>query len=104
MVHLLRQGIPVSLTVDGPRGPRRIAKPGAISLAQKTGNPIIPMTGRLNRYFCLGSWDRMKIPYPFSFGKALCGEPIYVDADGDEEHFQAKLAELQAALEKLSAD
>ncbi len=104
MVNLLRQGIPVSLTVDGPRGPRHIAKPGAISLAQKTGNPIIPMTGRLSRYFSLGSWDRMKIPYPFSYGKALCGDPIYVDADGDEEHFQAKLAELQAALEKLSAD
>ncbi len=104
LARLLNKGIPVTLTVDGPRGPRHIAKAGAISLAQKTGNPIIPMTGRIKRYYSLPSWDRMQIPYPFTSGKALCGDPIYVDADGDDEHFRSKLAELQAALEKLSGD
>jgi len=34
----------LSVTVDGPRGPQGVSKPGAIFLAAKTGLPIIPIS------------------------------------------------------------
>jgi lysophospholipid acyltransferase (LPLAT)-like uncharacterized protein len=36
----LSDGRPVAFTVDGPRGPARVAQPGAVWLAGATGNPF----------------------------------------------------------------
>jgi lysophospholipid acyltransferase (LPLAT)-like uncharacterized protein len=33
-------GHPAGFTIDGPRGPARIAQPGALWLAKATGNPV----------------------------------------------------------------
>ena len=38
----LARGSPAAFTVDGPRGPARVAQPGAVWLASATGNPIVP--------------------------------------------------------------
>src|SRR6267142_6631581 len=35
-------GNPAALTLDGPRGPARVAQPGAVWLAKTTGNPVLP--------------------------------------------------------------
>src|SRR6187399_3530686 len=35
-------GKPAGFTLDGPRGPARVAQPGAIWLASATGNPVLP--------------------------------------------------------------
>ena len=35
-------GKPAGFTVDGPRGPARVAQPGAVWLAKATGNPVLP--------------------------------------------------------------
>ena len=35
-------GRPAGFTVDGPRGPARVAQPGAVWLAKATGNPVLP--------------------------------------------------------------
>ena len=35
-------GQPAGFTVDGPRGPARVAQPGAVWLAKATGNPVLP--------------------------------------------------------------
>jgi lysophospholipid acyltransferase (LPLAT)-like uncharacterized protein len=44
MVRLMRAGCATAFTIDGPRGPRYVAKMGAVLLAKKTGNPILPFT------------------------------------------------------------
>lgn len=103
MVRLMRDGIKMAFTVDGPRGPRHIAKFGPISLAKKTGNPIIPYMATARRHRKLGSWDKMQIPYPFTSARVYFGEPIYVPADGDAASDSAKLAELQAVLDDLAS-
>ena len=57
----------VVLTVDGPKGPRNIAKPGALSLSKKTKAPIIPLTPITKEPFIFkNSWDQCKLPLPFS--------------------------------------
>src|SRR6476659_10038574 len=39
----LNQGRAAAFTVDGPRGPARVAQAGAIWLAGATGHPIVPL-------------------------------------------------------------
>lgn len=54
------------ITVDGPKGPRRKVKPGILLIAQKTGAGILPITASYNNCWEFNSWDRFKIPKPFS--------------------------------------
>jgi lysophospholipid acyltransferase (LPLAT)-like uncharacterized protein len=104
MVRAMRRGLTMGFTVDGPRGPRRVAKPGAVMLAKKTGNPILPFSVEAESCWTLGSWDRMQIPRPFSRASVKVADPIYVPADAPDELMAAKLAELQASLDALSGD
>ena len=40
MAQRLAEGKHVAFTIDGPRGPRYVAKPGPVILARRTGWPI----------------------------------------------------------------
>lgn len=64
--RLLSQGTHILITPDGPRGPRRKIKPGALFAAQKTQAPLIPVVYKASREYRLKSWDRFRIPLPFS--------------------------------------
>jgi lysophospholipid acyltransferase (LPLAT)-like uncharacterized protein len=101
MARLLRQGIQVGLTVDGPRGPRPVAKTGAVMLAKKTGQPILPFQVTAARRWRISSWDWMQLPLPFTRARVEIATPIYIPADADDEAVAAKLNELQASLEQI---
>src|SRR5947209_15247795 len=66
LTHDMAKGRPAGFTVDGPRGPARVAQPGAVWLAKATGNPVLPFNLEANRYWSLKSWDRTQIPKPFA--------------------------------------
>ena len=66
----------VILTSDGPRGPRRIAKPGVAILAARTGVPIIPHAFAVSAAWRLHSWDRLAIAKPFTRVISMYGPPI----------------------------
>src|SRR5688572_18594174 len=68
MLQLLRdvKDRPVAFTLDGPRGPARVAQPGALWLSKATGNPIIPFHFEADRHWTMKSWDRSQIPKPFA--------------------------------------
>src|SRR6187431_717303 len=59
-------GKPAAFTLDGPRGPARVAQPGAVWLAKATGNPVLPFHLEADRYWTVRSWDRTQIPKPFT--------------------------------------
>lgn len=101
MIKLMREGVPMAFTVDGPRGPRYEAKSGPVLLAKKTGNPIVPFVTECSAYWQLKSWDRLQIPRPFSRARVIFGEPIFVSDAGGEEEIEAKRLELQNALDNL---
>ena len=101
MIRHMRRGLPMAFTVDGPRGPRHEAKTGAIILAKKTGNPIVPFSVECSRFWTVNSWDRMQIPRPFTRARFMISEPIYVPARTDERLVEDKRASLQTALETL---
>src|SRR5881398_1028870 len=78
-------GRPAGFTIDGPRGPARIAQAGAVWLAKATGNPVLPFHLEANRSWTVNSWDRTQIPKPFSTIAIAMGEPFTVPADADDE-------------------
>ncbi|HKP67866.1 MAG TPA: lysophospholipid acyltransferase family protein [Pyrinomonadaceae bacterium] len=101
MIREMRRGTPMAFTVDGPRGPRYEAKSGAVILAKKTGNPMVPFSVECERYWKVGSWDRLQIPRPFTKAKFAVGSPIFVDLASGDADVESKRAELQRSLEEL---
>ena len=103
MVRLMRAGLPTAFTIDGPKGPRYVAKMGAVLLAKKTGQPILPFTITPRRFWeSKKSWDRFQVPLPFTRTRVDIAPPIYVPTDADETVLEVKRDELQTALDGLN--
>jgi lysophospholipid acyltransferase (LPLAT)-like uncharacterized protein len=104
MSRLMRAGSPTAFTIDGPKGPRYVAKMGAVLLAKKTGQPVLPFTITAQRFWdAKRSWDGFQIPLPFSRALVSIAPPIYVPADTDDAALEAKRDELQATLDEINA-
>lgn len=81
VVRELSAGRDAALAVDGPRGPRCVAKPGALLAARKSGAVVLPVASAAARVFVLGrAWDRFEIPWPFSRVTIVVGAPIAASA------------------------
>ncbi|MEO7190685.1 MAG: lysophospholipid acyltransferase family protein [Vicinamibacterales bacterium] len=103
----MRAGYPVAFTVDGPRGPARVAQPGAAWLASATGNPILPFHIEASAYWTMNSWDRHQVPKPGSVLAAVLGTPIEVAPGVDDEGIRTTCLALEAALsdaERVAVD
>ena len=96
----LAEGKPVAFTVDGPRGPARVAQAGAAWLAGATGHPIVPFHIESSRYWTTKSWDRAQIPKPFSHVAIVVGEPFVVSGIADEVQTFSR-SDLLKRLEQL---
>lgn len=102
MASRLEEGKHVALTIDGPRGPRYVAKPGAVILARRTGKPVSVFHIALQRAHTFKkSWDLFQLPYPFSRAVMFVAPPIRVPVDADSETVHQKQKEIQAALERV---
>lgn len=101
MSECLMSGIDVAFTIDGPRGPAYVAKPGAVTLARHTGQAIFPFHIAVRRSIELSSWDRLQIPLPFTRAATFIAEPIYVARDASKDEIARKQSELQSSLDQL---
>jgi lysophospholipid acyltransferase (LPLAT)-like uncharacterized protein len=97
----IAEGKPAGFTLDGPRGPARVAQPGAIWLAKATGNPVVPFHLEATRHWTMGSWDRTQIPKPFSEVSIAMGEPFFVPKDADEAAIERHRRDLEERLASL---
>ena len=80
----LAAGHGAAFTLDGPRGPARVAQPGAVWLAGATTHPLLPFAIEIDRCWTLSTWDGSQIPRPFSTVAVVISEPIYVPATSPE--------------------
>jgi lysophospholipid acyltransferase (LPLAT)-like uncharacterized protein len=94
-------GKPSAFTLDGPRGPAKVAQPGALWLAKTTGNPIIPFHIEANRYWTANSWDRTLIPKPWATVAIAIGEPMEVAAGADAGGIESARQALERCLQAL---
>ena len=97
----IERGEAVAFTIDGPRGPRYVAKPGPIFLARTTGAPMAAFYVALEKPWVLKSWDATMIPKPFSKALVRVSRAMHVPADADDATLAAHHAELQTALERV---
>lgn len=95
----LRRGGYVCVTPDGPRGPRRVASPGAVMMARRAGGMVLPYALAIRPAIRLGSWDRLLVPLPFSRGAIVFADPIACPTQVPVEDLQAAL---QKAMEKAT--
>ncbi len=70
-----RDGISPAITPDGPHGPARVFKPGAILLSQLSGKPMLPMAFAARHPFIFPTWDQFVLPLPFTSAVLAIGEP-----------------------------
>ena len=96
-------GKPAAFTIDGPRGPARVAQPGAIWLAKATGNPIVPFHIEADRHWTADSWDRTMVPKPWARLAIAIGEPMDIDPRADDAAVEAGRRELESRLGALEA-
>jgi lysophospholipid acyltransferase (LPLAT)-like uncharacterized protein len=97
----IEAGHNVAFTIDGPKGPIYVAKPGPVLLARNTQCPILPFYIAVEDGWVLNSWDRFVIPKPFTRAHLRTGRLIYVPADTDSERSQMLHAEMQAGLDRV---
>jgi lysophospholipid acyltransferase (LPLAT)-like uncharacterized protein len=101
MVRLAERGIRMTFTIDGPKGPRYRAKSGAVHFARHAGVPVAPILIEAEKFWTLGSWDKLQIPKPFTRAKMFVAAPVFVSAGADAAELKNKQAELQRKLDEL---
>lgn len=97
----LRRPPGIGLTVDGPRGPRRVAKPGVAILSAVSGIPITTTVFVARPAKRLHSWDRFVVPRPF--GRIVCafGPPIPPPPDHSAEAIEATRMQVERVMNEL---
>lgn len=101
MLRVISTGESCAIVADGSQGPPRIAQPGALLLASKSGVPIIPMAWSASSYYSIRSWDRTAIPKPFSTIHFYFGEPFHLPPrlkSKELEQYRMKLEDKLNAL------
>ena len=94
-------GKPAAFTIDGPRGPARVAQPGAVWLAKATANPVVPFHIEANSHWTVNSWDRTLVPKPFATVSIAIGEPFEVSPEAGEDEIEAARKNLEQRLVRL---
>lgn len=103
MNQLLKEGHAVAFTIDGPRGPRYVAKKGPVLLARMSGAAITAFYVAVEHAWVLNTWDRLVIPKPFSRIYVRFARKIFVPPDADDAAMELYHAEMQAALDRITA-
>lgn len=101
MKRELEGGGELIIVPDGPRGPGREMKPGAVKLAKETGAILIPVTFSCSKRKTLTSWDKFMIPWPFARSVAVYGKPMTIGADLNDQELEKKRKEAEASMIEL---
>jgi len=94
----------VVITPDGPRGPRRQLKAGAVFLASQTGRRLM-VTGFSCRsgWRIQGKWTDMLIPRPFTTIYLVPSAPITIPPDLSRVELDRTVQEVQREFDKVNA-
>ncbi|GDY13249.1 hypothetical protein LBMAG53_21270 [Planctomycetota bacterium] len=95
LTECIDDGWLLAITVDGPKGPRKIPKSGAIELARRHGLPLVPIAARASREMFFRSWDRFRLPLPRAHIAMIYGKPIcYPSAEPSADELESRRREL----------
>ncbi len=101
MQQMMKQGVSVVTTADGPTGPQYKFKPGTVLMARIGEAPLVPIACAADRAWYLDRWDKFMIPKPFARVVLAIGEPIPVTRTASPEEMEACRQSMQDAINKL---
>ena len=104
IIELLKSGLPGAITVDGPKGPAKEVKPGIIDMAKQSGHGIIPYAAIPKSYWQFNSWDKIRLPKPFSQIIVIYGKPIFIKKDLEYENFLGPMEQIKESLNQAQLD
>jgi hypothetical protein len=104
IARLVRAKRAAAFTIDGPKGPVYVAKNGALLLSKKTGQPVVPISFTVEKFWEAKSWDKLRIPRPFSRAQVALAEPFTIAETADDEELEANRQRLQIALDRLAGE
>lgn len=102
LMKALEQGESVAVTADVPKV-SRIAGPGIVMLARKSGRPIYPVAVTTSRRVELDTWDRTEANLPFGRFAIAVSEPVWVDADADKAMQESARLAVETGLNTATA-
>ena len=88
LIDWIRDGYDVAIVPDGPRGPRYKLGPGVVKLAEVTGALVLPVRVEYGSYWVFQSWDRFRLPKPFTTVEVFLGPCTEVVSPLDETTFE----------------
>lgn len=95
----------LTITPDGPRGPRRQLAPGPVYLSSRLGIPLV-LTGFgydrpwRNRW----SWDKFALPRPYSRARAIFSPRIQIPPAIDRDRLEDCRVAVERLLNQLTAE
>ncbi len=101
LMAAIADGYSPAITVDGPKGPPHRTKPGIVDIARRGRLAIVPLCAMPEASWQLSSWDRLRIPKPFTKVHVLYGEPIVIPKDLNPAEFAEALNAIDHALNAL---
>lgn len=105
LVKLLKAGELVSITPDGPKGPRQRMQSSAIDIARLAGGAyLVPVSNSVTKAKILGTWDKMQFPLPFGGGIFQVGTPVYVPRKAEAQDFEAIRQHVEDALNSMTRE
>ncbi|WP_414735831.1 lysophospholipid acyltransferase family protein [Helicobacter heilmannii] len=97
-IKRLKGGEDIGITPDGPKGPRHSVADGVVALAQKTGVGVVVCRVVFSNAFSLNTWDRFKLPKPFSTIHYYMLSPFFIPKDMDLQEAKALVKQRMEAV------
>ena len=95
LLDWVRDGYDVAIVPDGPRGPRYRLGPGLVKLAEVTNALVLPVRVEYGSYWFFKSWDRFRVPKPFTTVDVYFGPCAEVRSGLDETEFEEERLRLE---------
>jgi len=101
LIEKTKTGSSIAITPDGPKGPKKKLKAGAVIIAKKANVPLVLLGIGLRKKKELKSWDKFQIPYPFTKIFAVYSKPIFIDKDLSYEETDNMINKVSEKLNSL---
>ncbi len=101
LIHQAKRKKNIAITPDGPKGPEKIMKAGAVIIAKKAEIPLLLIGVGYKKRRILKSWDKFEIPKFFSKAIIVYSEPIYIEKELDYEQTNNIIKEVNNKLNNL---
>lgn len=94
----------IAITPDGPKGPPRKLKAGAVIAAKRAKIPLVLLGAGYQKKRELSSWDKFQVPIFFSKVNLIYSDPIYIDNELSYEKTSEVIEDCNKKLNEIQKE